>query len=58
MAKYEVTYIITEAKTMTIEADSFDEAKSKWEDDESVWYSSGEPELFLIEDEDGNQVVY
>lgn len=50
--KYEVIYTYTKTGSDFIEANSVDEAKHKWED---MGYDA---ELFIIRDENGNEVVY
>lgn len=52
MAKYEVASTFTKVKTETIEANSIEEAKEKWE---AMGYDA---ELFYIRDEHGHEVVY
>ena len=50
---YRVVYIVSDCREEYIEADSVDEAKSKWENEPN---DGGE--LFFIESENGDQVVY
>lgn len=50
--KYEVIYTYTKTGSDFIEANSVDEAKQKWED---IGYDA---ELFIIRDENENEVVY
>lgn len=50
--KYRVAYTYNKYGEDEIEANSIDEAKAKWED---IGYDA---ELFFIEDEEGNQVIY
>lgn len=50
--KYEVIYTYTKTESDIIEANSVDEAQQKWED---MGYDA---ELFIIRDENGNEVVY
>lgn len=52
MSKYRVVYLVTEVKEEVIDVNDFDEAKSKWEK------GIGDEELFFIEDEEGNQIIY
>ena len=52
MAKYRVAYTYTNYDEDYIDADSFEEAKEKWEDE------GYDAELFFIEDENGDQVIY
>lgn len=52
MAKFEVFYTYTKTNSDIIEAESVDDAKKKWED---MGYDA---ELFIIRDEEGNEVVY
>ncbi len=50
--KYEVAFTFRKVETETIEANSVEEAKEKWE---NIGYDA---ELFFIRDENGNEVVY
>ena len=50
--KYRVTFIRSIVDEEIIDAKSVDEAQKKWED-EGI-----DAELFFIEDEDGNQVIF
>ena len=52
MAKYRVVWTVTEVEYEFIEADDMDQAQAKWED------MDVDGELFFIEDEDGNQMIY
>ena len=53
MKKYRVVWIISDVREEQVEANSIDEAKAKWESE-----GDDDGELFFIEDEQGNQVVY
>lgn len=50
--KYKVIWLITTAEEECIEADSEDEAIRKWED-----LGTG-GDLFIVEDERGNQTIF
>ena len=50
---YRVVYIISDCRETYIDANSIDEAKSKWESE-----NDDDGELFFIESENGDQVVY
>lgn len=50
--KYRVVYTVTAVKEIEVDADSVDEAQALWEND------GYDGELFFIEDEEGNQVIY
>lgn len=50
--KYRVVYTITTVKEIEVDADSVDEAQALWEND------GYDGDLFFIEDESGNQVIY
>lgn len=50
--EYKVVYIVSECKEQTVEADSFDEALSKWTD------QGVDGELFFIEEPDGTQTIF
>lgn len=50
--KYMVTWFEYKCYSDFIEAESVDEAKTKWED------FGIDGDLFLIEDEEGNQTIY
>jgi len=50
--KYRVVYTITTVKEIDVDAASVDEAQAMWEDE------GYDGELFFIEDENGNQVIY
>lgn len=52
MQKYRVVYTYTKCGEDQIDAESFDDAKEKWE---NCGYDA---ELFFIEDEEGNQIIY
>ena len=52
MREYRVVYTHTVCGEERLYAESFDDAKKKWED-EGI-----DAELFFIEDENGNQVVF
>ncbi len=52
MPKYRVAYTVTKVEEETIEAKDFDEAQAKWENE------GLDAELFFIEDEKGNQIVF
>ena len=52
MPKYRVAYTVTKVEEETIEAKDFDEAQAKWENE------GLDAELFFIEDEEGNQIVF
>lgn len=52
MAKYRVVYTYTECAEDWIDAESFDDAEKKWD---SMGYGA---ELFFIEDENGDQMIY
>ena len=52
MATYRVYYIYHKVDQDLIEAESVDDAKAKWE---AIGYDA---DLFIIEDEEGNQEVY
>ncbi len=52
--KYRVVWIKSICEEEVIDADSVDEAKSKWENN---YYDDG-AELFLIEDENGHTTEY
>lgn len=57
--KYRVAWTVTEVREEIIEANSEDEAREEWESRmESVESIDACPELFFIEDEDGNQTIY
>lgn len=52
MKKYRVVWTVTKCEEDSLDAESFDEAREKWE-------ARGlDAELFFIEDEEGNQVVF
>lgn len=55
MSKYRVVWIVHEVLEEQVEANSVGEAKAKWEAETEI-FDNGE--LFFIEDEQGNQVVY
>ena len=52
MGTYRVVYIRTVVEEEWIDAASVDEAQKKWEAE------GHDAELFFIEDEDGNQIIY
>ena len=52
MAKFRVAYTVTKVEEEMIEAKDFDEAQAKWEKE------GCDAELFFIEDEAGNQIVF
>ena len=52
MKKYRVAWTVTKVEEDNIEAESIDDARQKWE-------AMGlDAELFFIEDEEGNQVIF
>lgn len=55
--KYRVAWIVQEVKEVEIEANSVEEAKAIWEESPRC-YNEDPGDLFFIEDEDGNQVIY
>lgn len=52
MSKFEVVYIISEVEEDIVEAESVDDAKEKWE------AKGFDGDVFIIRDEEGNEVVY
>ena len=52
MEKYRVVYTYSKCEEDWIDANSFEEAKEKWENE------GYDAELFFIEDEEGNQIIY
>ena len=52
MAKYRVVYTVSRCNEETIEANSFEDAQKKWEDE------GLDGELFFIEDENGDQIIF
>ena len=50
--KFRVVYTITKVEEVQVTAESFDDAKSQFED------IGVDGELFFIENEDGEQIVY
>ena len=52
MKKFRVAYTITKVEEEFIEAEDMDEAQTKWEK------QGLDAELFFIEDEDGNQIIF
>lgn len=52
MAKFRVVYTVTKVEEETIEAKDFDEAEARWNDE------GYDAELFFIEDEEGNQIIF
>lgn len=60
MASYRVVWVIREQRECNIEADSFEQAKQKWEmgvGDEII-ESTVYDDIWLIENESGKQVIY
>ena len=52
MKKYRVVWTVTEVEEEFVDAESMDDAQNKWEE------MGVDGELFFIEDEDGNQMIY
>lgn len=52
MPKYRVVYTVTKIKEEIVNARDIDEAQAKWENE------GLDAELFFIEDEYGNQIVF
>ncbi len=52
MAKFRVVYTVTKVEEKEIEAKDFDEAQKKWEAE------GMDADLFFIEDENGQQIVF
>lgn len=52
MAQFKVLYTVTKVEGEFIEAKDFDEAQKIWED------KGYDAELFLIQDEEGNEIVF
>lgn len=52
MSKFRVAYTKTIVVEECIDAETFDEAQAKWEDE------GLDAELFFIEDENGQQIIY
>ena len=53
MAKFRVAWIVSEVKEEVVEAESVEDAQRWWENEPN---DGGE--LFFIEDEQGNQVIF
>lgn len=60
MAKYRVVWVIKEYRECDIDADSFEQAKEKWENGFGEEFTfEGTDDLWLIEDEKtGEQIIY
>ena len=62
--KYTIITRCSSYQSYEIEAESFEAAKDKFDpsteehDPDDVYFTNGEEEVWLIEDEDGNQMVY
>lgn len=52
MPKFRVAYTVTKVEEEEIEAKDFDEAQAKWEAE------GRDAELFFIEDENGEQIIF
>ena len=52
MSKYRVAYTFVKVEEEFIDAESFDDARNKWEEE------GLDAELFFIEDENGEQIIF